>query len=115
MSLEKRPKAIRNPFPMIPDCVPCEHIKTAVCVRIRPVVNMHERVILRLTEFEQYVDSGTDTVVYGFNNLVKLLLDCNPNNCEILGLPRDKYMIISPLAEELLENPDRAGRLAQPG
>ena len=34
------------------------------------------------------------TVVYGFNKLVKLLLDCNPNSCEILGLPRDKYMII---------------------
>ena len=60
--------------------------------------------ILGLTEFEQYVDNNTDTVVYGFNKLVKLLLDCNPNSCEILGLPRNKYMIISPLGEELLEN-----------
>ena len=60
--------------------------------------------ILGLTEFEQYVDTETDTVVYGFNKLVKLLLDCNPNSCEILGLPEDKYMIISPLGEELLRN-----------
>ena len=60
--------------------------------------------ILGLTEFEQYVDTVTDTVVYGFNKLVKLMLDCNPNSCEILGLPRDKYMIISPLGEKLLEN-----------
>lgn len=59
--------------------------------------------ILGLTEFEQYVDTKTDTVIYGFNKLVKLLLDCNPNSCEILGLPRDKYMIISPLGEELLD------------
>ena len=60
--------------------------------------------LLGLTEFEQYVDTGTDTVVYGFNKLVKLLLECNPNCCEILGLPRDKYMIISQQGEELLKN-----------
>ena len=60
--------------------------------------------LLGLTEFEQYVDSRTDTVVYGFNKLVRLLLDCNPNSCEILGLPREKYMILSPLGAELLDN-----------
>lgn len=60
--------------------------------------------LLGLTEFEQYIDDKTDTVIYGFNKLVKLLLDCNPNSCEILGLPKDKYMIISPLGEELLNN-----------
>ncbi len=60
--------------------------------------------LLGLTDFEQYVDTGTDTVVYGFGKLVKLLLECNPNSCEILGLPREKYMILSPLGEELLEN-----------
>lgn len=60
--------------------------------------------ILGLTEFEQYVDDQTDTVVYGFNKLVKLLIDCNPNSCEILGLPREKYLILSPLGEELINN-----------
>ena len=60
--------------------------------------------LLGMTEFEQYVDGGTDTVVYGFNKLVRLLLECNPNSCEILGLPREKYLIISPLGEELLAN-----------
>jgi len=60
--------------------------------------------ILGLTEFDQYVDNQTDTVIYGFNKLVRLLLDCNPNSCEIIGLPREKYMILSPLGEELLEN-----------
>ena len=42
--------------------------------------------LIGLTEFEQYEDGRTDTVIYGFNKLVKLLLDCNPNTCEILGL-----------------------------
>ena len=60
--------------------------------------------ILGLTIFDQYVDNQTDTVIYGFNKLVKLLLDCNPNSCEILGLPRKKYMIISSLGEELLNH-----------
>ena len=61
-------------------------------VDFRGVAMQQPSDILGLTEFEQYVDSNTDTVVYGFNKLVKLLLDCNPNSCEILGLPRDKYM-----------------------
>ena len=60
--------------------------------------------LLGLTEFEQYVDNRTDTVIYGFSKLVKLLLECNPNCCEILGLPEDKYMIVSPLGEKLLNN-----------
>lgn len=73
-------------------------------VDFRGVAMQQPSDILGLTEFEQYVDDQTDTVVYGFNKLVKLLLDCNPNSCEILGLPRDKYVILSPLGEELLEN-----------
>ena len=60
--------------------------------------------LLGLTIFDQYVDDQTDTVIYGFNKLVKLLLDCNPNSCEILGLPREKYLIISSLGEELLNH-----------
>ena len=40
--------------------------------------------LIGLTDFEQYEDSGTDTVIYSFNKMVKLLLECNPNTCEIL-------------------------------
>ena len=35
--------------------------------------------LLGLTEFEQYEDVNTDTVIYSFNKIVKLLLECNPN------------------------------------
>ena len=45
--------------------------------------------ILGLTEFEQFEDRKTDTVIYGFNKLVSLLLNCNPNTIEILGLDED--------------------------
>ena len=60
--------------------------------------------ILGLTEFEQYEDTGTDTVIYSFNKLVTLLLNCNPNTIEILGLDEDQYLIRSALGQELLDN-----------
>lgn len=49
--------------------------------------------LLGLTEFEQYEDENTDTVIYSFNKIVKLLLECNPNTIEILGLDEDQYLI----------------------
>ena len=59
--------------------------------------------LLGLTEFEQYEDGGTDTVIYAFNKIVKLLLDCNPNTIELLGLDEDQYLIKTSLGRELLE------------
>ncbi len=60
--------------------------------------------LLGLTVFEQYEDDKTDTVVYAFNKAVKLLLDCNPNMLEILGLDYDKYLIMNDIGRELLDN-----------
>lgn len=60
--------------------------------------------LIGLTEFEQYEDDKTDTVIYGFNKLVKLFLECNPNTCEMLGLDEDQYLIKSPLGQELIDN-----------
>lgn len=50
--------------------------------------------ILGLTTFEQFEDRITDTVIYSFNKLIGLLLNCNPNTIEILGLP--ECMLIRP-------------------
>lgn len=60
--------------------------------------------LLGLTEFEQYEDSGTDTVIYSFRKIVKLLLECNPNTCEILGLDGDQYLIKTELGQELIDH-----------
>ena len=62
--------------------------------------------ILGLTEFEQYEDDKTDTVIYSFNKIVRLLLDCNPNTIELLGLDEDQYLIKTSLGQELLDNKD---------
>ncbi|MBR2570912.1 MAG: nucleotidyltransferase domain-containing protein [Clostridia bacterium] len=59
--------------------------------------------LLGLTAFDQYVDTATDTVIFGFSKMVRLLLECNPNSVEILGLPSDKYMAVSPLGQLLLD------------
>lgn len=60
--------------------------------------------LIGLTEFEQFEDRNTDTVIYSFNKMVKLLLECNPNTCEILGLNDDQYLIKTALGQELLDN-----------
>lgn len=60
--------------------------------------------LLGLTEFEQYEDDNTDTVIYSFNKIVKLLLECNPNTIELLGLDEEQYLIKNALGQELLEH-----------
>lgn len=59
--------------------------------------------LIGLTSFEQYEDEGTDTVVYSFNKLIGLLLRCNPNVIEILGLDENQYLICSEFGKELLD------------
>ena len=73
-------------------------------IDFRGVTLMMPSDILGLTEFEQYEDNSTDTVIYGFNKLVKLLLECNPNSCEMLGLDEDQYLIKTNLGQELIDN-----------
>ena len=60
--------------------------------------------LIGLTSFDQYEDAGTDTVIYSFNKLINLLLNCNPNTIEILGLDDDRYVIKTDIGRELLEH-----------
>ena len=62
--------------------------------------------LLGLTDFEQYEDAHTDTVIYSFNKIIKLLLECNPNTCEILGLDEDQYLIKTALGQEIIDHTD---------
>jgi len=60
--------------------------------------------LIGLTAFEQFEDKDTDTVIYSFNKIVKLLLDCNPNIIELLGLDENQYLIKTQLGQELLNH-----------
>ena len=62
--------------------------------------------LIGFSEFEQFEELKTDTVIYGFNKMIKLLLGCNPNTIEILGIDEDKYLIKSDIGQELLDNKD---------
>lgn len=60
--------------------------------------------LIGLSNFEQFTNNVTDTVVYGFNKLVGLLVNCNPNVIEMLGCRPEHYMDVSPEGQLLLEN-----------
>lgn len=60
--------------------------------------------LIGLTTFDQYEDRETDTVIYAFNKLISLLLNCNPNTIEILGLDEDQYVIKTEVGQELLDH-----------
>ena len=62
--------------------------------------------LIGFTEFEQFEDRETDTVIYGFNKIIRLLLSCNPNTIEILGIEPEKYVISTDIGQELLDNRD---------
>ena len=60
--------------------------------------------LVGLTSFDQYEDAQTDTVIYSFSKLVNLLLNCNPNTIEILGLDDSQYVIKTSVGQELLDH-----------
>lgn len=60
--------------------------------------------LLGLTNFEQVVHTQTDTTIYGFNKLVGLLLNCNPNTIELLGCKPEHYFYVSETGQMLLDN-----------
>lgn len=59
-----------------------------------------------LSRFEQFTDSQTDTVIYGFKKLINLLLNCNPNIIEILGTNEEHIFQISEAGKLLRNNVD---------
>ena len=60
--------------------------------------------ILTNKNFEQLVNEETDTIIYSFNKLISLLINCNPNTIEILGCKPEHYFYISPIGKELIDN-----------
>ncbi len=73
---------------------------------IRGVVLERETDSLGLTDFEQYVDTKTDTVIYSLKKFLKLARECNPNIIEMLYAKPEHYFYVSPVGKKLLENRD---------
>lgn len=71
---------------------------------LRGIISSPINNLLGFGNFEQYMDEKTDTVLYEFNKIIKLLCSCNPNTIEILGLKKEHQIIFQSVGEELLRN-----------
>lgn len=71
---------------------------------IRGIATNSKRNILIGQDFKQVVEVDTDTTVYSFDKIIKLLCTCNPNTIEILGLKPEHYLYLSPIGEQILAN-----------
>lgn len=60
--------------------------------------------LLTNKNFDQFVNEETDTTIYGFNKLITLLSNCNPNTIEILGLKPEHYIYLTDIGQELIDN-----------
>ena len=60
--------------------------------------------ILTNNKLENFVNEETDTVVYGFNKLITLLTNTNPNTVEMLGCKPEHYIYLHPIGKELIDH-----------
>lgn len=73
-------------------------------IDIRGITLNQKSDLIGLTQFEQYSDENTDTVIYAFNKMITLLLSCNPNTIELLGLNPEHYLYLNDTGHMLLDN-----------
>lgn len=60
--------------------------------------------ILGMSNFEQFENKETDTVIYSFNKIIPLLCNCNPNVIEMLGCRPEQYFNLTEIGKQLIEN-----------
>lgn len=75
-------------------------------IDVRGVMLNRKSDLVGLTRYEQYVDAYTDTTIYTFNKMVTLLLNCNPNTVELLGLKPEHYLYLNEFGKGLIEHKD---------
>jgi len=73
-------------------------------IDIRGIALNSKLEILLGQDFEQIVNTDTDTTIYSFNKMIELLSKCNPNTIEILGLRPEQYLYITDIGKEILDN-----------
>lgn len=73
-------------------------------VDIRGVTMNNASEIVGLSNFEQFINTETDTTVYAFNKLIHLLLNCNPNTIEMLGCKPEHYIYMTDAGREFIAN-----------
>lgn len=75
-------------------------------IDIRGITLESPKDIIGFGTFEQFNDNQTDTVIYGFNKIINLLTNCNPNIIEMLGCKPEHYLKVNDIGKSLLSNRD---------
>ena len=75
-------------------------------IDIRGIALSRKEELLGLSSFEQFEDKNTDTIIYEFNKVARLLLNCNPNIIEIMGTKEEHIFILSNEGKLLKDNID---------
>lgn len=73
-------------------------------IDLRGIALNNKEEILLGKDFEQVVETNTDTTIYSINKILELLSKSNPNTIEILGCKPEHYIVLSPIGKELLKN-----------
>lgn len=73
-------------------------------IDVRGIALRSSEEILLGEDFEQFTDVETDTVIYSFDKMCKLLSMCNPNTIEILGVRSEDILYMDETGQKLLEN-----------
>ena len=72
-------------------------------IDIRGIAIPTKKEIILAKDFENIVDTKTDTTIYSVEKIIKLLSECNPNTLEILGLPEEDYFVLKGAGKLLYE------------
>ena len=73
-------------------------------VDIRGIFGETKNQIIGLSESTQFEDEETDTVIYSFSKIVKLMMNCNPNVIEMFGTRDDMVFYMSEEGKLLKDN-----------
>lgn len=75
-------------------------------VDVRGIALRSKKEILTGYDWEHVTNESTDTTIYSFDKMIKLLTACNPNTIEILGLKPEQYLKVTPVGQLLIDNKD---------
>lgn len=73
-------------------------------IDIRGIALNSKSDLLGMSNFEQVLDTPTDTCIYSVGKIFKLLLNCNPNCIELLGLKPEHYLYVNDIGKLILDN-----------
>jgi len=73
-------------------------------IDVRGVAFKTKKDMYGLSNFEQFENKSTDTVIYEFNKFIGLVMSCNPNTIEMLGGKPENTVLCRPEAQELFDN-----------